>query len=379
MKVNSNTILVAVVCITIAGMIATFGYTYLEPYYKTKKGSPTEAEKENMYLALDRWLERTGHKTRIERSGNAKSVQEAPEDVVVIYTSAFDFEDSKMLIDAIKAGKKVSIMRDKILNDTYYQFIAAVKAEIKAQHKLYETSIAREYFNKLFDPNAQSEKINWISGSIKEDAIAQEIKKTSAKEENKKKILDEDDYYDTGYYNFKYLGRGIINTEYPHSTNSVIDNKHYAKDAWDCTGGLDTDNKGIYIIRSKETENGTLWKKKTEITLWNLLAQKGAMLPILIPAFAMIIFGFWIILLPFGKNKKEYEIHGKPIRMRFLAEASFYKKHNLLNKYLKYLPKVSGISVKEKITTDDLKKLLGMLHDKDRDKKTMRNTSKGHL
>jgi hypothetical protein len=134
--------------------------------------------------------------------------------------------------------------------------------------------------------------------------------------------------------------------------NHALENKNDIQKAWAYTGALDRDKKGIFIIRSKNVENGTVWdiNNNSALTFWKLAAQKGALAPLVLSIIALIVFGFWMTLMPFGKYIKEKEIKGKQIRERFLAEGRFYKKYNLLNNYKKYFFEKSSdknISIKE--------------------------------
>ncbi|GMO32042.1 MAG: hypothetical protein Ta2F_07880 [Termitinemataceae bacterium] len=319
-KINTNTAIVAAVSIAIAVIIFVLGSSVFEPYKKIKRTAITEAAKNNIYLAADRWLEGTGHKLRIEESGNAQTVAASYEDVVLIFASCFEFTDYSKLIDTIKAGKKVTVFYDKIFDDSFYDFTKAVKNELP-----------------------------------KVDGINAEDKKSADTEEE----YFEDESND--YFDFVNLGNGILTVTASHYKMQFqfLNDKNFgdAKSVWNYTGALDNENKGIYIVRSKEVENDTIWKKKNDKTLWEILAEKGALFPIIGSILLLIILGFWMSLMPIGKLVTERELHGKSIRERFLAEGRFYKKYNLLNEYLKYFP-CAAPDTSKKTTINDLEKLL---------------------
>jgi hypothetical protein len=316
MKINTNAAIVATVITAIAVIIFVLASSIFEPYKKTKRSELGQAAKDNIYLATDRWLESTGHKLRIEESGNAQTVADSAEDVVLIFASCFDFQDYQKLIETIKSGKKVSIFTDRIFDDNFFEFTEEVGNELSA-------GIESETIKKNYEND------------------------------------DDDEYENEGndYFHLEALGLGILNVsdEYHQMQIHNLDEIDDAKEVWAYTGALDTEHKGIYIVRSKEVENGTIWKKKNDKTLWEILSSKGALPPMLLSILLLIVLGFWMCLLPIGKLKEEQELHGKSIRERFLAEGRFYKKHGLLNEYAKYFP---NINTAKKTTVNDLKNIL---------------------
>ncbi|GMO50593.1 MAG: hypothetical protein Ta2G_08210 [Termitinemataceae bacterium] len=340
MKLNSASVVPAVVSIAILTMIAVLSFKYLEPYKKTKRLKTSSEAQANIFLALDRWLDSTGHKTRIIRSGNVDDVRSADENVVIIFTSSFDFENSSTLLDLIKGGKKVLIFKDKVIKENYYDFTKALNAEMALKKESDKFSSETVYFKKEYRDSKNS--IQSRRSDIDDDfggKFSEPLIKAEGEMRQTKSTVDDDVDSKYAYYNLEYLGNGIItvigNPYYLQSSELLsIDNdknSHNIKEAWKHTGDLDSEYKGILFIRCLEAENGTIWKKKSEVTFWKMLTQRGALLPIILPIILLIVIGFWMSLLPFGKLKDEHPLPGKSIRERFRAEGRFYKKYGLLN------------------------------------------------
>lgn len=332
MKKNSNIASIIAVSLAIVVILTSAAYQLFEVYKKTVRTNTGEAAKENRFLAMDRWLDLSGHKIRIAEKGDVALLKDAPEDLVLIFTSCFDFTDHQTIIDLVKQGKKIMIFYDRLFDDTYYNLSDEL---VKIKKNIDEEN------NKK-----NNEKVD-----VKPETDAE-------KEKEKNNTEDDEDTYsisdklEDGY--FLEIGDGVINigADAYIMENHALENKNDIQKAWAYTGALDRDKKGIFIIRSKNVENGTVWdiNNNSALTFWKLAAQKGALAPLVLSIIALIVFGFWMTLMPFGKYIKEKEIKGKQIRERFLAEGRFYKKYNLLNNYKKYFFEKSSdknISIKE--------------------------------
>jgi hypothetical protein len=318
MKINSNLIVVISASLAIAVIVGIFAYNYLELYEKPTRKNPSELAQNNHYLAMDRWLEASGHPVRVMKSGDCDDITEATEDVVIVFLSSFDLSGYETLIESIQNGKKITIYTDVINDDLIYDFADAVLEMIRAE--------------------AEEEIIEIIEEEVVEGA-------EEGEEVIVEEIVEEDDYDDYDDYPdfyFVSLGDGILNITdslYYMQNNNLEDGEN-AEEAWSYSGALDTDHAGILIFRNADAAAGKMPKpKKAGATFWQLAQETGAAIPIVISMLALIIFGFWMCLAPFGKAKPDHALHGKSIRERFLAEARFYQKHGLLNAYLKYFIK----------------------------------------
>ena len=234
---------------------------------------------------MDRWLDASGHTVRVVEHGTCDLIRDAKEDVAVIFLSSFDLSDYTILYDAIQNGKKVTICLDAIENDFIYNFIDMIDDEDDIPRRFSEIGTGRY------------------------------------------SILDD----------FNFMQNSNLIADSRADTDSTHSNYYTA---WSYTGALDTENKGILVVRNaKAAKDEAPLSKQVSRTLWQLAKEKGAALPITYSVIALIVFGFWMCLAPFGKAKPEYEMHGKLIRERFLSEARFYQKHGLLHTYEKYFSK----------------------------------------
>ncbi|MDR2842725.1 MAG: hypothetical protein LBV52_05950 [Spirochaetaceae bacterium] len=120
MKKNSNIASIIAVSLAIVVILTSAAYQLFEVYKKTVRTNTGEAAKENRFLAMDRWLDLSGHKIRIAEKGDVALLKDAPEDLVLIFTSCFDFTDHQTIIDLVKQGKKIMIFYDRLFDDTYY-------------------------------------------------------------------------------------------------------------------------------------------------------------------------------------------------------------------------------------------------------------------
>jgi len=98
-------------------LIGIMLYTYFEIYPVKKEVYPSKQAFNNNYLALDRWLKKTGHNIRITNDFSINNIEEANEKVIIIDFWFFYKEEIIKIIEWIKTGHYLVVLENFIDND----------------------------------------------------------------------------------------------------------------------------------------------------------------------------------------------------------------------------------------------------------------------
>jgi len=314
-------------------LLAFLAYNYLEIIQEKIYAPPSREVYSNRYYAVERWLKETGSPVRIEKGNNPSKITEAAEKVVVVYANAFKWENAKeMLIPWIEKGNMLVICLDYYnknnIDDNLLEFLSVfgIGAEL--------TSASGEYW----DDNTPN--FDWtIHFSVKEDSKIFVIKDKS------------------GFIRLAETtcGEGILTvTGYPvFMLNHHLEKEINARLTWKLTGEK-ADGQGVLFIRARYIAKSFFGK----------IMEKGNIISVCIPAFLLIVLGFWMIIPVFGLVFEEKQKKSRPIRERFSSEVNFLKKYKSLDYYLEIYDRELQLKDELKLSKDS----------KDREKNNYRET-----
>jgi hypothetical protein len=123
------------------------------------------------------------------------------------------------------------------------------------------------------------------------------------------------------------LGKGRIAVagSYFFMYNYWLEREANARLAWELTGGvLGSERPGILFVRGRRGAGG----------LFEILGERGNLLPPVLSALALVFIGFWMALPGFGVPLREESRRPLSITGRFSAEARFLLRHGALETYL---------------------------------------------
>ena len=294
-------------------IVAVFAYNFFEIYEKPTYKSPSSQARSNEYLAMERWLNKTGHAVRVIPHADASKILSASEKTVVLFASVFNWqadtysnleqwaesgknlvicldieeeeaEDAGLVEFLAKLGVTVNFSDSRmwwgsfgISNDDFPTFSDYIDFTINSAQRKTELTAIED----------ASGKIRLVSIPIKTGSIA---------------VCDEPIF--------------MLSYHLDKETNALL--------SWQLTAGQDDEKNGVLFVRGVITEPGFFGK----------LAEQGNFLPLLISVLVLIFIGFWMVIPVFGFLTGDAELPGKPIKERFLAEARFLKKYKGLGSYL---------------------------------------------
>jgi len=116
--------------------------------------------------------------------------------------------------------------------------------------------------------------------------------------------------------------------------NWGIEKEANARLVWELLGEP-SDENGIIIVQNYREPH-------VRNSLFGALMQRGNIVPVLVSAALLIIFGFWMVIPLFGQVKEEKQRSTRPIKERFAAEISFLKKYKGLYYYDEVIKKIRG-------------------------------------
>jgi hypothetical protein len=293
---NNSRVIVIVVAIAVFGILAGLFFANFEIYQGEKQIEPSRLVRQNVYLAADRWLNRSGHPVRVEKWGNGGTLASASEKTALIFTSSFDKRDYGQLTTWLDSGNSAALFIDSPLTDELTDYLASFGIIC---------SVDDEDYDIIFEFNGNESSLITVP---------------------------------SGFGNGELSVTGI-----PYFMQSRILAKTYSdytddnfRLTWFLSGERDPKQKGILVIRSKAASAGETrnWREEGTPDFFAKLREAGSILPVAISALLTLLIGFWMTLPVFGKLQKDVERPGKPIRERFRAEGLFFKKYNALGTYL---------------------------------------------
>ena len=296
--------------ITALGLLAVFAYNYFEIYETTEYKRPSLQARTNEYLAMERWLNKTGHPVRVLSYANSSMLLSAPENTAIIFASVFFWNQdgyNKLVKWASEGGNLLICLDIDDKEAEEYGFPEFLKKfGIEAQYNEKDS-----YANNADFPTF-SKSVSFIVSPVRKAAIPA----TEYISDASKKIKLVTIFVKKGSITF--CGDPVF------MKSHNLDKEKNALLGWSLTGRKDIENKGVLFVRGK----------KTEPSFFGKLGERGNFLPLLVSALVLIAVGFWMVIPVFGTLKGDEERPGKPMRERFLAEARFLKKYKGLGSYL---------------------------------------------
>jgi hypothetical protein len=304
-------------------ILGIFAYTQLEIYPRFRELGPSRKALGNEYLALERWLTRTGHSLRTEARGSPALILEAPEKTVFVQKSLFKWTGNagNLLFPWIEAGGSLILTLDtpwhKEEKGGFLSFLRSL-------------GITWTYEGDQNTPAAYAEDPDFDGETalhVSKDALP-----------GKTLILT--DHGGTIRLVRIPRGRGSVTvTGTPYFMQNLHLEKHQnAIIAWNLfsagtTGAavdeaaavpLTAENPGVLFIRGKKALRSFRGK----------LAERGNFTFLIISIPLLLVIGFWMVLPGFGPVFREKAEPPGSIRDRFIAEGRFLKKYGALDTYL---------------------------------------------
>jgi hypothetical protein len=309
------------ICLGLLVLFAWAGYTFFEIYPVTNYRQPSAESRANEYLALDRWLQKTGRPLRTATAGGLELLEALPEKTLLIQSSRFNWSGdvSGTFLPWVEAGGSLVIFPDL----PWYG-----EEEAEEQRNFLEgLGITTEKSYSFYEEE---------DGAPPSDAPEEAPAAAEPFFDRQVRFILEEK---PGFPAFTLkdrrgiirlvtvvLGQGSVTVSgVPYFMWSpALGEEQNARLAWRLTGGLDRENRGIYFIRGKEPASG----------LWGKLAERGNLTALGVSALFLVLIGFWMVLPAFGRFPNDEERPGKPIGERFRAESRFLRKYGALDLYL---------------------------------------------
>jgi len=324
--------------ILILSMFALVAYKKLEIYPKKTRTPPLRETLVNKYYAMEQWLNKTGHRVRIEKRCSPAKIAAIQEGTAIVFAAACNWEDThKFIVPWVERGNSLVICMDYYDEDEINENLLDF---------LYDLGIYVEIISA--DADADDEDSEYLSclnnpwGEAIPDFDSNIIF-----------YVDEDDIFimcDGRHVRLASvsLGEGSITvTGIPFFMyNDNLIREVNARLAWELTGERAGDKKGVLFVRTKQLTKSMFGK----------IMEKGNLVPAGISVFLVIVFGFWMVIPAFGLVHDEKQTNSRPIRERFTAEIGFLKKYRALDYYLETYERELHLSDGHQFTNDSKEK-----------------------
>ncbi|MDR2759884.1 MAG: DUF4350 domain-containing protein [Spirochaetaceae bacterium] len=308
-----------IICLGVLALLAVAGYTLFEIYPVTNYREPSAESLSNEYLALERWLQKTGHPLKTNAAGEFELPDLLSEKTLLIQSSRFYWSDevSEAFLSWIEEGGNLVIFSDS----PWYE-----DPDEGLSNFLEEFGITKE---KSYSFDEEEEENS--PDTLEEDPPAAEPVldlqvRFMVEEKPGAPVVTLQDRRGNIRMVTVPLGQGSVTVSgIPYFMwSSYIGEEQNARLAWRLTGALDRENRGIYFIRERIPASG----------FWGKLADRGNITAPVVSALILILAGFWMVLPAFGRPVRDEERPGKPIGERFRAESRFLGKYGALDLYL---------------------------------------------
>ncbi|MCL2293589.1 MAG: DUF4350 domain-containing protein [Spirochaetes bacterium] len=300
--------------LTITALIITaaFVYNFFEIYERTTNKRPLRQARTNEYLAMERWLNQTGHTVRTVPRASASTILSAPEKTVVIFASRFNWQPDTytMLESWLSNGGNLVICLD--IEDKEFEppgladFLADLGIVVNYNKpdlwwRSYTTSDDFPTFSTLIDftINHAKRRTN-ITANTDASGIIRTVRLPIR----------------NGSITFSGIPVFMKSKNLDREKNAVL--------SWQLTAHQDKGKNGVLFVRGARIESG----------FFGRLAERGNFFPLFISVLVLIVVGLWQVIPVFGRLAEDAERPGKSMQERFLAEARFLKKYQKLEKYL---------------------------------------------
>ncbi|MDR1315539.1 MAG: hypothetical protein LBK13_01590 [Spirochaetales bacterium] len=289
------------------GMYAASEYFEISP--ESVREGPSAKARANAYLALERWLEETGHPVEVLIEKPGESVFSGPK-ILCVQASGSAWEENVTagIFSWVRGGGFLFLYGDRPALEN-----AAVKNFLKELGVRIQTLSGGDGFRQRGNKDFPDFDPRLIVKPVKENPNRPRMKC----------------YKDSGGYIRLIsvsMGKGAVAVcgDPLFMRSRSLWKKENARLAWELTGARDTAGEGIIFIRGRNEKD----------SMYGALAAKGRLLFVIISAGILAVTGFWMVIPVFGRIKNDLERPGRPLRERFLAEGRFLKKFGALESYL---------------------------------------------
>ena len=297
--------------ITVLAIVALLIYNFFEIYETTAYQNPSRQALANEFLAMEQWLNKTGHTVRVISYADSSAILSAREKTVLIMLSSFNWQPDTyfQLEHWLETGGNLIVCLD----------ITERRAIESGLFAAFSRLGIGANFN---DP--ETRRIHFYSSNDNFPAFSDSIDFTINHTGRETEVIA-DAYGKIRLVRIPKKNGSITFTGSPvFMTSNNLKNEKNALLTWYLTGAQDIEKNGLLFVNKTETEHSFFGK----------LAERGNLSPLLISVLALIIIGFWMVIPIFGILTGDKERPGKPMRERFLAEARFLKKYKGLGSYL---------------------------------------------
>jgi hypothetical protein len=332
-------VLIFSISAALVAILLLIAFTQLEIYSRTKRLPPSREAEENIYFALDKWLEKTGRPVRIQDWGNIYTIIEAEEKTAFVQASLFDWyeEDWTELLEWVETGGVLLISLDdhwyEEEEDAYEEFLAMLGVWRDRSDPYVDVPNPREDTEPrpVFDRDVafivdELGIPDTIEGADTAGRVALSMQVMTGNDEKIRLVS-----LAWAQGRITVMGRPIFthswNLKLPENvglTWNLFKNDTFALQKTDGRGISESNkNAGVLFIRGD----------KPRESLFGKLFERGDFTYLIISGLLLIGIGLWMVLPGFGFPLPENETPLKPIRERFLAEAGFLKKYYALDIY----------------------------------------------
>jgi hypothetical protein len=299
--------------LVVLGVIAYICWSVFEVYDVDDWVPPVPEARFNPYLALDRWLTRTGHPVRLADEGYYDTLETAAEKTIFIQASLFSWSPraAEFLLSWVEKGGILVLSLDR----------AWILGEEDLANLLGELEIGvtnsweqRNYHYHSAEPNLDR---NFLFEVPAENADALVMRDSG------------------GFIRLAQVRRGAgkitVTGGALFMNNYNLREAPNARLAWNLlaeTSVLPAGEPGVFFIRDFQD------RRRGEAGLFGRPFERGNFFAPLFSGALLIVLGFWAALSLFGVVRGDDPKPGKPLRERFLAEGRFLKRFGALDSYL---------------------------------------------
>jgi hypothetical protein len=298
--------------LAILGILAYICWLNFEVENYEKWVPPGPEARSNSYLALDRWLNRTGHPVRLADSGDYEALEAAVEQTIFIQATLFDWSSEAVdfLLSWVENGGILVLAFDYagLLDDEYPAELLErleIRAARSSQNYHYAGSEPRLDRYIVFEVPAENQDALVIKDN---EGLIRLVQVRKGK------------------------GKITVTGDIWFMHNSYIKEPPNARLAWNLLAerpASPAGEPGVFFIRDFRD-----WRRRGETDLFGEIFKRGNLFAPLVSAALLIVVGFWAALSVFGVVREDGAKPGKPLRERFLAEGRFLKRFGALNSYL---------------------------------------------
>ncbi|AEF80915.1 DUF4350 domain-containing protein [Leadbettera azotonutricia] len=310
--------------IAVLGIIGFVCWSLFEIVPNEEYFPPVREARINKYLALDRWLNQTGHTVRIADSGDFETLKKSGEGTIFIQNSLFNWTEdaAAYLAEWIEQGGNLVLSLgyswewgdDEALGGLLRSFGIEEGEEPEDWEYHYDPDQPSFGMEVVFLASDDPESLAFMSS----DGLVRIVQQKK------------------GMGKFTVMGRPLF------MTSDELLTEQNARLSWYLLA--DSGDPGVFFIRGRERAKGLIGR----------LFQRGNFSALIISALALIIIGLWTVIPVFGIAARSEEKPGRPLGERFLAEGRFLKRFGALESYrAAYIKEIKGkLLRKENIKTE---------------------------